>query len=130
MLKNSPSVPVLTPLPTQKCYSFVKTCSTIERYFGEDVADWPAPLRNFKENEKDLGFNSFGMAIAFLIDALIDEQTLKPGNYREYSPESGALASLEYMVLDAQALQHLEVIESAQGKEDGTLFGYVDHCKT
>lgn len=41
------------------------------------------------------------MAIAFLRDALIDEQTLKPGNYQEYSPESGTKSSLEYMVLDA-----------------------------
>ena len=33
-------------------------------------------------------------------------------------------------MLDAQALQHLEVIESATGKEDGSLYAYVDHCKT
>jgi len=79
------------------------------------VEEWPAPLRDFKRAEKDLGFNAFGMAIAFLIDALIDEQTLKPGNFKEYSPESSTVVTggLEYMVLDAQALQHLEVIESA-----------------
>ena len=105
MLKNSPQVPVFTPMPTQKCYSFIKTCSKIEKYFGEDTNDWPGPLRDFKNEEKDLGFNAFGMAIAFLIDALIDEQTLKPGLYKEYTPEQGAISSsLEYMVLDAQAL--------------------------
>ena len=38
--------------------------------------------------------------------------------------------NLEYMVLDAQALQHLEIVESVTGKEDGSLFQYVDHCKT
>lgn len=120
MLKNSPTVPVFTPLNTNKCYSFVKTCTEVERYFGEDSAEWPEPLRNFKNQEKDLGFNAFGMAIAFLVDALVDEQTLKPGNYKEYSPESsnvmgGGEAGLEYMVLDAQALQHLEIIEAANG---------------
>lgn len=73
MLKNSPTVPVFTPLPTVKCFSFVKTCTQIERYFGENQEDWPEPLRNFKMAEKDLGFNAFGMAISFLIDALIDE---------------------------------------------------------
>ena len=36
MLKNSPLPPVFTALPTHKCYSFVKTCSEIERFFGED----------------------------------------------------------------------------------------------
>ena len=72
------------------------------------------------------------MAVAFLIDALIDEQTVKPGIYKEYSPESSNAVNgnLEYMVLDAQALQHLEIIESASGKEEGSLFEYVDHCKT
>jgi len=34
------------------------------------------------------------------------------------------------MVLDAQALQHLEIVESAQGSVKGSLFYYVDHCKT
>lgn len=36
MLKNQPTTPVLTPMPVQKCYSFVKTCSFIDEYFGED----------------------------------------------------------------------------------------------
>ena len=34
------------------------------------------------------------------------------------------------MVLDAQALQHLEIVESAKGTEKGSLFEYVNHCKT
>ena len=78
-------------MPTQKCYSFVKTCTQIERYFGENVKEWPTPLRDFKHAEKDLAFNSFGMAIAFLIDALIDEQTIKPGTFKEYSPENSTV---------------------------------------
>lgn len=73
MLKNSPVVPVFTPMSTNKCYSFVKTCTEIERYFGENTDQWPAPLKKFRDEEKDLGFNAFGMAIAFLIDALVDE---------------------------------------------------------
>ena len=34
------------------------------------------------------------------------------------------------MVLDAQALQHLEVVETAAGKLEGSLFHFVDNCKT
>jgi DNA mismatch repair protein MSH6 len=34
------------------------------------------------------------------------------------------------MVLDGQALEHLEIVESASGKIEGSLFGYIDHCKT
>lgn len=68
------------------------------------------------------------MVMAFLIDALIDEQVLKPGTYHEYCPLQKTLGgvSLDYMVLDAQALQHLEVVESSKGSEKGTLFDYVD----
>jgi hypothetical protein len=31
---------------------------------------------------------SLGMAISFLSDALIDEQTIIPGQYKIYEPES------------------------------------------
>ena len=48
MLKNSPVPPVFTALPTQKCFSFVKTCLQIERYFGSNEEDWPEVLRNYK----------------------------------------------------------------------------------
>lgn len=131
MLRNQPTAPVFTPMPTQKCYSFVKTCNEIERFFGENLEDWPAPLREFKIAERDLGFTAFGMTIAFLTDALVDEKILKPGNYREFNPQSSLeLSGLDTMILDAQALQHLEIIESAQRTEKGTLFEYVDHCKT
>lgn len=34
------------------------------------------------------------------------------------------------MVLDSQALEHLEIIESAKGTVAGSLLEYVDHCKT
>ena len=61
------------------------------------------PLRKFKEEEKDLGFTAFGLVIAFLKDALVDEQILKPGSYHEFNPESSQSvgSGLEYMVLDA-----------------------------
>ena len=66
-------MPVFSPLPTSKCYSFVKTCTQIEHYFGDDVEKWPALLRSFKEEEKDLGLTAYGLVVAFLKDALVDE---------------------------------------------------------
>ena len=35
-----------------------------------------------------MAYNAFGMAIAFLTDALIDEQTIVPGKYEIYEPEA------------------------------------------
>jgi DNA mismatch repair ATPase MutS len=71
------------------------------------------------------------MAIAFLTDALIDERTIIPGDFQIYNPEGihGA-EGIQHMVLDAQALQHLEVVESAGGTVKGSLLEYVDYCKT
>jgi len=34
------------------------------------------------------------------------------------------------MVLDSQALQHLEIIEAADGKLEGSLLHFLDHCST
>ena len=77
--------------------------------------------------DKDLAFMSLGMAISFLSDALIDEQTIVPGQYKVYEPESNQ-QTLDFMVLDAQALQHLEIVESNAGTVQGSLLHYLDHC--
>lgn len=69
--------------------------------------------------------------MAFLEDALIDEMTIVPGRYSLYEPESKqGVNSLEYMVLDSQALQHLEIVESTSGKVQGSILHFIDHCKT
>ena len=44
MLKNSPVVPVMTPMPPPKCFSFIRTCTELEKYFGSDDSEWPAAL--------------------------------------------------------------------------------------
>jgi DNA mismatch repair protein MSH6 len=69
------------------------------------------------------------MTISFLEDALIAEQTLSRGNVQIYDPlrkNEGA----SNMILDAQALQHLEVVEAANGGVKGSLLHYVDLCMT
>lgn len=34
------------------------------------------------------------------------------------------------MVLDSQCLQHLEIVESSDGKREGSLLHFIDHCST
>ena len=68
------------------------------------------------------------MTISFLEEALLSDMTLTTGEFALYTPETQS--QLEYMVLDSQALQHLEVVETASGKVEGSLFHYVDSCKT
>lgn len=59
---------------------------------------------------------------------MIAEMTITTGEFLLYTPETQS--QFEYMVLDSQALQHLEVVESASGKVEGSLFHYVDNCKS
>ena len=78
-----------------------------------------------------MAIGCYGMSVAFLEDALIAEQTISRGLFSLYEPESKLVASgIENMVLDAQALQHLEVVEAMDGNHKGSLLEYIDHCKT
>ena len=70
------------------------------------------------------------MVIAFFEDAMIAEQTISRGNIGLYEPENKICGGIDYMILDAQALQHLEIIESTEGKLQGSLLNYVDLCST
>lgn len=78
--------PVITPLHGTKCSSYFKTTSILDDYFR--LSNWPETLTTLKNLDKDLAFMSLGMAISFLSDALIDEQTIIPGQYKIYEPES------------------------------------------
>ena len=73
MLKNSPGNPTMCSLPPIKCFSYVKTFTIIEDFFGDDDKKWPSVIKELKDEEKDLAINALGMSIAFLIDALIEE---------------------------------------------------------
>jgi DNA mismatch repair ATPase MutS len=128
MLKNSPVVPTFTNLNPSKCYSVTKTLSKCEQIFGNKQ---PELLQRLRSEEKEYALQTLGMTISFLEDALIAQKTLSTGQFLHYEPESGnEIETLEYMVLDSQCLQHLEIIESAAGTKEGSLFNYLDHCKT
>jgi len=128
MLKNSAVVPTFTSLNTLKCPGVIKTCSKLEGLFGPKES-WPLLLQELRNADEDLALQALGLAISFLEDALIAEKTLQPGSFKRYTPEA-AHAHLEFMVLDSQCLQHLEIVESAAGKREGSLLHFVDHCAT
>ena len=112
-------------MPPKNCWSFIKTVNAFDSYF-ETI---PQTLQTLKNKEADLAMSAFGMSIAFLEDALISKQTITPGSYQIYQPESKS-CYLDNMVLDSQALQHLEIVEAADGKLEGSLLNYVDLCQT
>lgn len=70
MLKNSPIVPVFSPMVPKNCWGVIKTCSSLENYLGHPNG-WPEPLAQLKNEDSELALQSLGMAIAFLEEALI-----------------------------------------------------------
>jgi hypothetical protein len=93
LLRNSPTCPTFTILAPSKSYSYTKTLLKISELFGRDEINWPIPLSKLKKEGKDLGVQSFGMAIAFLEDGLIAEKTLKTAKYSTYEPEAASSES-------------------------------------
>jgi len=49
------------------------------------------------------------MTVSFLEESLMADMTIKTATYSVYSPESLQL-DLEFMILDSQAIEHLEVL--------------------
>ena len=73
------------------------------------------------------------MAMSFMSECLLLEKTVQTGSYIKYEPETNETnqqETLEYMVLDSQSLQHLEILEAANGDQDGSLFNFINHCKS
>jgi hypothetical protein len=101
MLKNSPVVPVFTPLMPKDCWGLIKTCSKLEGYFPE--GSLPQALEELKKRDADLALSSLGMAIAFLEEALIGDMTIPTAEYQVYTPETQSIG-VDFMVLDSQAL--------------------------
>jgi len=99
MIKNSPVVPAFTQLKPSSCLSFLPTCLRIEKYFGARDK-WPQVLRDLHDGEKELAIQSFGMALAFLEEALIADRTIPTGSYLRYEPE-GSVGQPDHMILDS-----------------------------
>ena len=76
MLKNSPIVPTFTNYGGAKQLTLMGTCTKLEAILG-DQEEWPATLKQLKEEDSDLGIQALGLAISFLEDALILDRTLK-----------------------------------------------------
>lgn len=130
MLKNTPVVPVFTPLMPKDCWGLIKTVSRLEAYYQAAKKELPEALQQLKDEDRDLALSAMGMTVAFLEEAMVADMTISTGQFVRYTPEGAQGTQMEYLVLDSQALQHLEIVETAAGKVEGSLYHYVDHCKT
>ncbi|EPS69161.1 hypothetical protein M569_05605, partial [Genlisea aurea] len=76
--------------------------------------------------------SALGGAVFYLRQALLDETLLRYANFELLSCSGFSLpARKPYMILDAAALENLEIFENGRnGDASGTLFAQLDHCTT
>ncbi|MQL93602.1 hypothetical protein Taro_026251, partial [Colocasia esculenta] len=75
--------------------------------------------------------SAFGGCLYYLRESLLDKSLLRCAKF-ELLPCSGITSMFQkrYMILDASALENLEILENRNGGFSGTLFSQLDHCVT
>ncbi|PKA65146.1 DNA mismatch repair protein MSH6 [Apostasia shenzhenica] len=75
--------------------------------------------------------SALGGCIFYLRQAFLDEALLKCAKF-ELLPCIGSHRKFQkpYMILDASALESLEILENRNGNPTGTLYAQLDHCVT
>jgi DNA mismatch repair protein MSH6 len=131
ILMNSPIPPVKTALPPKLCLNSFKSLAKLEGYMGEDKSKWSETLRHLHSalDQNDLSFTCLGMVISFL-ESTLNEKLLNLFDYSNYEPEKVLTSK---MVLDSQALEHLQILEVKTSKgvtSKGSLFDLVDDTRT
>ena len=131
ILMNSPIPPVKSGLASKMWYNTFKSISKIEGILGENKEKWPKSLSDLSEDidSSEIAFSSFGLAIAYL-ENWMNEHLLKLFDYHTYDP-SKMLNSK--MILDSQALEHLQILEvrtSTSVTTNGSLISLIDDTRT
>ncbi|CAA7388969.1 unnamed protein product [Spirodela intermedia] len=75
--------------------------------------------------------SAFGGCLFYLRQCLLDESLIKCAKF-ESLPYSGVINMIQrpYMILNASALENLEILENKNGGFSGTLLAQLDHCAT
>ncbi len=103
-------------------------------YFEGGEAGWPAALAEAAACKPPLALAAFGGCATYLQRLMLDAQLLSLGHMSLWSPsdadaDADADAEGSTLVLDAKALENLEVFEnSSDHGPKGTLFTILDRC--
>lgn len=103
-------------------------------YYNGDCAPFPTLLNSMKGNG-DHAISALGGCISYLSSVLLDRQVLPSARFCTLPAwEEEALHAEEeetatpHCVLDAAALENLEVLENSEGGLKGSLLEQLDHC--
>ena len=129
-LRNCSSQPVFSPLNDPRAWNSIQAYSKLEEHNGVP-AEWPENLRELTETDelkRDQMFICFSGMISYLTKMLIVDDVLSTARYEVYDPKT---FSQSRMVLDSQALQHLEILEieyATRSRFEGSLLSYIDRA--
>ena len=131
ILLNSPTPPIKSGLAPTLCYNSFKSISKLEGYLGEDRKRWHESLATLHDNldNNELTFSSIGMVISYLENCLNDS-LIKLFDYNIFDPTKQIESK---MILDSQALEHLQILEVRNTKSvttDGSLISIIDDTRT
>ncbi|KAG0462513.1 hypothetical protein HPP92_020989 [Vanilla planifolia] len=150
LMQNTRNPLVNELIPSSEFWNAEKTISEINKIFGRSgsmddkicvdlhsmvngsgiLPDILSDLVNATQNGY-LALSALGGCLFYLRQAFLDEALLRRGKFEEL-PCAGAFTKLQksYMVLDAPALENLEILENRNGNAAGTLYAQLDHCVT
>ncbi|KAF8006661.1 hypothetical protein BT93_K0846 [Corymbia citriodora subsp. variegata] len=96
----------------------------------DNLPEFLSELVNSSEKH-NLALSALGGAIYYLKQAFLDETLLKFANFESLSCSGFSDVAQKHMILDAAALENLEVFENGRnGGSSGTLYAQLDHCVT
>lgn len=131
ILLNSPTPPVKSGLGSKFCLNSFMSIAKIEGHLGANRTKWPETLQKLEEtiDVNECTFSSLGMVISYLENCLNDS-LIKLFDYHMYNPDQQLTSR---MILDSQALEHLQILEVRTSKSvstDGSLLSLIDDTKT
>ncbi|KAF8657666.1 hypothetical protein HU200_059821 [Digitaria exilis] len=143
-LKNNTREPLINELlPSMEFWDAEKTIHEIKQYYSsadkqnnvDDVKDSADHLPNLLSEligagDKAYALSALGGSLFYLRQTLLDEKILPCAKF-EPLPCSGLMNTIQKnMILDAAALENLELLENIRGGLSGTLYAQLNHCVT
>eukprot|EP00828_Plagiopyla_frontata_P019061 TRINITY_DN2437_c0_g1_i4.p1 TRINITY_DN2437_c0_g1~~TRINITY_DN2437_c0_g1_i4.p1 ORF type:complete len:438 (-),score=51.47 TRINITY_DN2437_c0_g1_i4:1213-2526(-) len=126
LLRNSPTLPIFSQLSNNNNQWHPGIAfNKLEAVYSQTQEEWPKVLREYYQNNQNV-FVSVAGLFSYLEEILILPTILPTARYYKYDPKSHKQLN---MILDSQALQHLEILETQTWTKIpgyGSLFYYIN----
>ena len=133
VLSNSSISPIFSALNNPKNWNIFEGLGELCKHFGIDEKNWPEAVQELQKSDQkryELVMMAFSGITTYLRKLLISDRVIKPGKFVVYDPVSFSQTN---MVLDSQALHHLEILRveyNPANPSEGSLFSLINHTCT